>query len=163
MLAWNRLGHALIAGHYDFAAPGRPEQRPNLTRMLFLDPHTRDLYRRLGRGGRPGGRLAAPGRRAVTATTGSSPTLDRRAHPQQPTSSPPCGAEHPVHNCVSGIKHLRHPEVGELDVEFQILHLPDDSGQRIMTYTASPASPSEAALRLLNTSLDAPRPVAGAR
>ena len=46
VLAWNRLGHALIAGHYDVAAPGRPEQRPNLTRMLFLDPHTRELYRR---------------------------------------------------------------------------------------------------------------------
>ena len=48
-------------------------------------------------------------------------------------------------------------------MDFEILHLPDDSGHRIMTYTAAPASPSEAALRLLNTSLDAPRPVAGAR
>jgi transcriptional regulator with XRE-family HTH domain len=44
VLAWNRLGHALIAGHHDFAAPERPGTRPNLTRMLFLDSHTRDLY-----------------------------------------------------------------------------------------------------------------------
>ena len=46
VLAWNPLGHALLAGHCDFAAPGRPADRPNLTRMLFLDPHTRELYAR---------------------------------------------------------------------------------------------------------------------
>jgi hypothetical protein len=44
VMAWNRLGHALLAGHYDAAAPSRPAGRPNLTRMLFLDLHTRDLY-----------------------------------------------------------------------------------------------------------------------
>jgi hypothetical protein len=42
VLAWNRLGHLLLAGHLDFDAPGRPADRPNLTRMLFLDPH---MYR----------------------------------------------------------------------------------------------------------------------
>lgn len=44
ILAWNRLGHLLLAGHLDYAAPDRPADRPNLTRMLFLDPHHRDLY-----------------------------------------------------------------------------------------------------------------------
>jgi hypothetical protein len=46
VLAWNRLGHALLAGHRDFAAPDRAAGRPNLTRMLFLDPRTRELYPR---------------------------------------------------------------------------------------------------------------------
>ena len=46
VLAWNRLGHALLAGHYAIDAPSRPTERPNLTQMLFLDPHTRDLYAR---------------------------------------------------------------------------------------------------------------------
>ena len=46
VLAWNELGHLLFAGHYDRTAPDRPADRPNLTRMLFLDPHTRELYRR---------------------------------------------------------------------------------------------------------------------
>jgi hypothetical protein len=45
ILAGNRLGHLLLAGHVDFDAPRRPADRPNLTRMLFLDPHTRELYR----------------------------------------------------------------------------------------------------------------------
>ena len=44
ILAWNRLGHQLLAGHLDPDAPNRPADRPNLTRMLFLDPHHRDLY-----------------------------------------------------------------------------------------------------------------------
>ena len=46
VLAWNRLAHTLLAGHLDFIAPSRPADRPNLTRMLFLDPHTRELYPR---------------------------------------------------------------------------------------------------------------------
>ena len=129
--------------------------------MLFLDPHTRDLYRRWDEEAARAVaslRLVAGRHRddqQLIALVGEL-TLNSREFAA-------LWGRHPVHNCVSGVKYLRHPEVGELDVEFQILHLPDDSGQRIMTYTAAPASPSEAALRLLNTSLDAPRPVAGAR
>jgi len=44
ILAWNPLAHALSASHYDLQAPSRVADRPNLTRMLFLDPHTRELY-----------------------------------------------------------------------------------------------------------------------
>ena len=46
VLAWNRLAHSLLAGHHDFEAPRRPADRPNLIRMLFLDPHSRELYSR---------------------------------------------------------------------------------------------------------------------
>src|SRR6266545_1404028 len=46
VLTWNPLGHLLLAGHLDVDAPARPADRPNLTRMLFLDPHHRDLYPR---------------------------------------------------------------------------------------------------------------------
>ena len=49
-------------------------------------------------------------------------------------------ARHPVLNCVSGTKLLRHPTIGELDVEFQALLLPDGSGRRLMTYVAEPAA-----------------------
>lgn len=44
VLAWNRLGHALLAGHVAFGAPDE-RVRPNIARMLFLDPHHRALYR----------------------------------------------------------------------------------------------------------------------
>ncbi|MDX6241398.1 MAG: hypothetical protein QOG10_6222, partial [Kribbellaceae bacterium] len=46
VLAWNELGHQLLVGHYDADSPYSAETRPNLTRMLFLDPHTRELYSR---------------------------------------------------------------------------------------------------------------------
>ena len=38
---------------------------------------------------------------------------------------------------VTTAKYLRHPELGELELEFQALNLPDDSGQRILTYTGA--------------------------
>ena len=40
VLAWNPRGHRLLAGHI------APDARPNLTRLLFLDAHTRELYTR---------------------------------------------------------------------------------------------------------------------
>ncbi|MFE2138670.1 hypothetical protein ACFW9X_36770, partial [Streptomyces sp. NPDC059466] len=44
VLAWNRAGHALYAGHLDPEGPDRPGERPNMARLVFLDDHTRDLY-----------------------------------------------------------------------------------------------------------------------
>ena len=38
------LGHALLAGHLDLRAPEDPARRPNMSRLLFLDPHCRELY-----------------------------------------------------------------------------------------------------------------------
>ena len=50
-----------------------------------------------------------------------------------------------------GSKELASTELDTFEAEFEALQLPDDSGQRIMTYTATPDSPAEAALRLLAT------------
>jgi hypothetical protein len=44
VLAWNRMGHALFAGHLEPSAPDRPRERPNMARLVFLDAHTRELY-----------------------------------------------------------------------------------------------------------------------
>src|ERR1043165_1117725 len=44
VLAWNRLGHALLAGHLALESPDTPAVRPNMTRMLFLDEQYRALY-----------------------------------------------------------------------------------------------------------------------
>jgi hypothetical protein len=52
-----------------------------------------------------------------------------------------------VSPCTSGIKRLHHPEVGDLDLRFEML-VPGDAGQRLLTYTAAPGS--EAALALLS-------------
>jgi hypothetical protein len=41
-----------------------------------------------------------------------------------------------------------HPQVGPLDLQYTILHLPDQR-QIIVAYHAEPGSPSEEGLRLL--------------
>lgn len=42
VLAWNRLAHALMAGHLAFADPDDLATRPNQMRLLFLDRHTHE-------------------------------------------------------------------------------------------------------------------------
>ena len=63
-------------------------------------------------------------------------------------------AKHPVANCVAGTKFFRHPQVGELALEFEALLLADDSGQRILMYSAAPDSAAEAALQLLRRAVN---------
>ncbi|GAA5515059.1 hypothetical protein Dcar01_03823 [Deinococcus carri] len=46
ILAWNRLGHALLGGNLKFEAPDHEDTRPNATRLLFLDAPTKALYSR---------------------------------------------------------------------------------------------------------------------
>lgn len=147
ILAWNALGHRLLAGHCDVDAPERPADRPNLTRMLFLDPHTRDLYPRW----REEAVRAVATLRLIAGRFPDDRELAELIG-ELSVKSPEFAAiwsRHPVRNCVSGTKQLRHPEVGELQLEFAVLQLPDDAGHRMLTFTAMPGSPSEAALRLL--------------
>lgn len=147
VLAWNRLAHALLAGHYDFEAPSRPAERPNLTKMLFLDPHTRELYSRWDEEAA----RAVASLRLLAGRYSDDPELARLIGELALNSNEFAllWSKHPVGNCVSGTKHLHHPVVGDLELEFQMLELPDRSGQRVLTYTATPRSASAAALALL--------------
>jgi len=147
ILAWNRLGHLLIAGHLEFDAPARPGDRPNLMRMLFLDLHTGDLYRNW----REEASLAVASLRFTAAQHQDDPELTQLIG-ELTLKSPEFAAlwaKHPVRRCVNGVKHFRHPEVGDFELSFEMLHLPDGDGQRMLTHTAEPESPAEAALRLL--------------
>lgn len=149
VLAWNPLGHLLLAGHADFDAPMRPTDRPNLTRMLFLDPHTRDLYR----GWRDEASLAVASLRFIAARHQDDLALTHLIG-ELTLRSPDFAAlwaKHPVQRCVNGVKRFRHPEVGDLDLGFEVLHLPGANGQRMLTHTAAPGSAAAAALSLLAT------------
>ncbi|WP_432048435.1 helix-turn-helix domain-containing protein [Streptomyces asiaticus] len=148
VLAWNPLGHALIAGHLPADAPERPADRPNTQRMLFLDSHTRELY--------PD--WTGEARRAV-----SSLRLVAGAHPDDRRLAELVGeltvksgefaalwSRHPVRRCAFGTKSFHHPLVGPLELDFEMTRLPDSGGQALLMYGAEPGSPSEAALRLLS-------------
>jgi transcriptional regulator with XRE-family HTH domain len=147
VLAWNRLGHSLLAGHHDPESPYSPADRPNLTRMLFLDEHTRELYTD----------WAGEARRSV-----ASLRLVAGRHPHDRRLAELIGelsvrskefsalwAGHSVTSCTFGTKCFHHPTVGPLELSFEVLVAPDDAGHRTILYSAAPGSPAEAALRLL--------------
>ena len=54
-----------------------------------------------------------------------------------------------VHVFREGLKRLRHPVVGDLELEHETLLLPDESGLQVAMYAAPPGSTSEDALKLL--------------
>ena len=151
VLAWNPLGHALLAGHLDPAAPDRAADRPNLVSMLFCDPHTRELHRD----------WLAEARRAVASLrwiAGRFP--DDRALAGLVGHLSIASAEfarawssHRVHNCTTGTKRLHHPTVGDLDLQYTVLTVADGSGHRLLTLSAVPGSGDQAALQLLEDSL----------
>lgn len=147
VLAWNPLGHQLLAGHYDEDSPFSAARRPNLTRMLFLDPHTRELY----------SRWEEEAKRSV-----ASLRLVAGRHPDDRHLAELIGelciksaefaalwSRHPVSNCTFGVKHFHHPAVGPLELAFEAVQLADGSAHRFLMYSAEPGTPSEAALRLL--------------
>lgn len=147
VLAWNRLGHLLLAGHCDADAPHSGPDRPNLTRMLFLDPHTQDLYSRWDEEAE----RAVASLRLVAGRHADDRQLTELVGELTLKSEPfaRMWSAHPVVSCTSGTKRFRHPEVGAMELAFEAMHLPDDVGQRLMTYTAVPGSSAETSLRLL--------------
>ncbi|MFJ4948564.1 helix-turn-helix transcriptional regulator [Streptomyces sp. NPDC088760] len=147
VLAWNRLGHALLAPHLPWEGPDTPTARPNLVRMLFLDEHYRARY---------------PDRQEEAHLAVASLRLVAGRHPDDRALAELIGhlsiqsdefaalwARHPVRTCTSGTKSLHHPAVGALELSFENLCLPGTAGQRLIAYTAEPGTPSDAALRLL--------------
>ncbi len=149
VLAWNRAGHLLLAGHLDYDPPLRASDRPNLVRMLFLDEHTRDLYADW----REEAAHAVASLRYVAGQFSDDRRLNELVG-ELSVNSPEFAslwAGHAVKLCTSGTKRLRHPAVGEVTVGYEVLHLPEGDGQRILTHTAEPGSASASALRLLGS------------
>ncbi|GAA1194181.1 helix-turn-helix transcriptional regulator [Streptomyces hebeiensis] len=147
VLAWNRTGHALFAGHLAPDSPDRAAERPNTARLVFLDPHTRDLYVDWSKKARDVVgklRLAAgeyPDDPHLAALIGE---LTMR--------SPEFAAlwsEHRVRAWDVAEYRMFHPLVGEMDVLQHSLPMPRRPGIRLVVTTAPPGSASQSALRLL--------------
>ncbi|RAM38591.1 transcriptional regulator [Arthrobacter globiformis] len=147
VLAWNHAGHRLVAAHLDFDAPDTPSERPNMTRMLFLDQATRALYPQW----RTEARRAVASLRLFSGRFADDTDLAALVG-ELSLKSPEFAtmwAEHPVENCMSGNKTLNHSQLGTLELGFEVLTMPDDSGHRVLTYTAEPGSETAAALTRL--------------
>lgn len=145
VLAWNRLGHALFAGHLDPAAPDLPGDRPNMSRLLFLDPHLRELYADW-----PSKARAAVGGLRLTA---GQHLEDAALHAlvgelsAKSTEFASMWADHRIKACTIADYEMRHPLVGLLTVTQQTLS--SGPGPVVVVATTELGSPSRAALTLL--------------
>ncbi len=151
VLAWNRAGHALFAGHLAPDSPDRAATRPNTARLVFLDEHTRDLYVDWPRKARD---VVGKLRQAVGEYPGDPhlASLIGELTMRSPQFAK-LWAEHRVRAWGMTEYRMRHPTVGELDVLQHSLPVPRGQGIRLVVTTAAPGSPSQAALQLLNQSL----------
>ena len=154
VLAWNRLGHALFAGHLDPHAPDQAARRPNMARLVFLDSHTRDLYADW-----PSKARAVVGNLRLVA---AEHPQDTALHALLGELSAKSGefasmwADHRVKACAVATYEMRHPLVGPLSVVQQTLsHGP---GPTIVVATTETGSASRAALTLLAQSTAAADP-----
>lgn len=141
LIAANPLGRALYAPHFD------TDQRPNLARFIFLDPRAEDFYvdwqlaRRM---------TAAMLRREVgrnpldTALTALIGELSARS-----VIFAKDWARQNVHVHQTGSKTYRHPDVGLIDLDFDVFEMPGENGLMIVTYSTQPGTPSAEAMALL--------------
>jgi transcriptional regulator with XRE-family HTH domain len=140
LIGSNLMGRALFAPHFE-------AEKPNLARFIFLDHRARDYYVNwpLARSMNAAMLRFEAGRdplnQDLTALIGELSTLS----PQFRTD----WAEQNVHEHRTGQKVYRHPEVGEIDVTFDVFELPGEPGLSIYTYSVEDGSPSAEKFALL--------------
>ncbi|MCD9196123.1 helix-turn-helix domain-containing protein [Streptomyces albireticuli] len=142
VLAWNRTGHALVAEHVDFDAPGDLAQRPSVPRMFFLDPRTRELHRNWDE-------LARTHVAYLRLTAGRYPSDARLAEligelAMRSGDFARLWAKGEVADCTVGTMRLRHPTVGGVDVEYQVWLQPDSPDHRLEVYTPGDRASADA-------------------
>ncbi|MCX4782478.1 helix-turn-helix domain-containing protein [Streptomyces sp. NBC_01264] len=150
VLAWNRLGHALFAGHLDPGAPDRSAQRPNMARLVFLDAHTRDLYADW-----PAKARAVVGNLRLVAGRHPDDTALHALVGELSAKSADFAsmwADHRVTACAVATYGMRHPLVGPLTVTQQTLSQGpgQEQGQNIVVATTEADSPARTTLALLD-------------
>ncbi|MFI9359448.1 helix-turn-helix domain-containing protein [Kitasatospora sp. NPDC053057] len=148
VLAWNRSGHALFAGHLDPDSPNRPASRPNTAKLVFLDAHTRELY------GADWPRKARDVVGKLRTAIGEDPDDPGLASliGELSMNSQQFAAlwgEHRVRSWDLAEYRMHHPLVGAMEVLQHSLPVPRSAGIRLVVVTATPGSDAGAALQLL--------------
>jgi transcriptional regulator with XRE-family HTH domain len=141
-LAANRLGYALYSEF--FTDPVRPV---NSARFMFLNPRSRAFY--------PEWEQIADNTVAILrGAAGRDPFDDKltKLVGELSTRSEDFRTRWAAHNVRlhrTGVKHLHHPVVGDLELTYEGMELPSDPGLMLFAYTAEPGTPSEDGLKLL--------------
>ncbi|MFG2355910.1 helix-turn-helix domain-containing protein [Streptomyces sp. NPDC048521] len=142
ILAWNRMAAAVFGDWAELPAGER-----NWARLVFLRPEYRDLF-------------VDWQQKAIDIVC--SLRMDAGCYPDDPRLSALVGelsvkseefrrlwATHDVKEKNHGVKHLHHPLVGDLSLNFESFRLTDGTDQSLVTYHAEPGTPSAESLRLL--------------
>ncbi len=148
ILAMNPLARALYSPVLDSVIAGASAKRAaNTTRFIYLDPAAREYFvdhDRLAMDAAAMLRLEAgrnPHDKDLITLVGELSTQSElfRQH----------WASHNVKFHRSGRKRLRHPAVGELDLNFEAMELSSEPDLRLNIYTADPHTPTADGLKLL--------------
>lgn len=144
LLAANRLGRAL----YEPVFASR-EQPVNTARFLFLDPAGAEFF--------PDWKRHADDVVAFLRSEAGRSPYDRELSNligELSTRSDEFRVRWGAHNVRfhrSGVKHVRHPLVGELELNFEAMELTADPGLLMNIYSAEPGSKAEESLRILGS------------
>ena len=143
-VAANALGRALYSPLLD-----DPASRGNTARFVFLSPASREFFPDWEQG-------ASDVVATLRAYAGQNPH-DRRLTDligELATRSDDFRrrwASQDVWHHRSGIKRIRHPEVGDLELAYEAMSFPANPEWFMFGYTAEPGSPSEELLKLLGS------------
>jgi transcriptional regulator with XRE-family HTH domain len=142
VLAVNPLAEALFAPVH-----ARPTRPVNHARFTFLDPHAREFWIDWERAADDAVAMLRteagrdPHDRALTDLVGELSTRSNAFRIRW--------AAHNVRLHRTGLKHMRHPVVGELHLSYDVMELPADPGLSLIAFSAEAGSPDDDALRLL--------------
>lgn len=144
VLAGNPLAFLLLA---DF--PSMPLQERNLTRWIILDPRAKELFTEW---------------KTVAAEATGALRVDVGRHPNDPEANQLVGelavhsehfrqwwAGHRVVTEHAGVLRMRHPVVGDLELNFEDLAPRHDPDLTLRVFTAKPGSPSADSLAMLGS------------
>ncbi|WP_213814585.1 helix-turn-helix transcriptional regulator [Glaciihabitans sp. dw_435] len=152
LITANALGRAVYSPLYD----ADPAGTPNTARFLFLNAEARTFFTEWAKN-------AADMVANLRTELGRDP-YDRDLTDliddlnRDSVEFRTLWKAHDVRYHDSGIKRVRHPVVGELELTFEAMELPADPGQSLIVYGAEPGSPTADALRLLASWAADPRP-----
>ncbi|MEU8241140.1 helix-turn-helix transcriptional regulator [Actinoplanes missouriensis] len=145
VLAANPMATALHSGFARF---------DNLARMVFADPAGRDFYQEWERAAHS---CVAEIRAAYGFDPGSSriaEVVDELSRDSDDFAR--LWRLHEVKGKSQEVKHLRHPRVGDLHIEFSAFTVNSAPDQQLVVYQAEPASPTAAAFERLRELIPAP-------
>ncbi|MFG7946829.1 helix-turn-helix domain-containing protein [Streptomyces cacaoi] len=145
ILASNRPGLRLLPGIEEW-----PAERRNVTRYMFLHPGSRELYVDWEE-------TAEHGVAHLRAAAGADPEQpDLAALVDELLRESPDFARfwgrYEVRARGGGVKHYRHPEVGRMTLDYEVLAVSRSDGQRLVSYQAPRGTPDHDAMLLLGMS-----------